>query len=217
MRAKPITFSIVDDETGLRESIVSYLTVKGGFQFVSQYARAEDALTNLPAEHPSVVLMDIKMKGMDGIECVRRLKEGMPNVLVIMLTVFEDDDLIFDALMAGATGYLLKRQPPEKLAEAIHEVMAGGSPMSATIARKVVQLLQNSGSPGKTSIGTRMLLSARQREMLDLLAAGQPYKIIADKMGVSIHTVRSYIRRTYEKLQVHTRTEAVAKYLDHRG
>jgi DNA-binding NarL/FixJ family response regulator len=136
-------------------------------------------------------------------------------VLVVMLTVFEDDDLIFDALMAGATGYLLKRQPPEKLVEAMHEVVAGGSPMSATIARKVVKLLQNSAGPGKPGAGTRLILSARQREMLELLAAGQPYKIIAEKMGLSIHTVRSYIRRTYEKLQVHTRTEAVAKFLDH--
>jgi DNA-binding NarL/FixJ family response regulator len=214
MQTNAITFSIVDDEAGLRDSIVRYLTIKGGFQFVSQYARAEDALVHLPVERPSVILMDIKMKGMDGIECVRRLKAKMPDVLVIMLTVFEDDDLIFDALMAGAMGYLLKRQPPDQLAEAIHEVVAGGSPMSATIARKVVHLLQNSGNSGKASLGARMLLSARQREILDLLAAGQPYKIIADKMGVSIHTVRSYIRRTYQKLQVHTRTEAVARYLD---
>src|SRR6185312_14748524 len=162
-----------------------------------------------------VVLMDIKMKGMDGIECVRRLKEKMPEILVIMLTVFEDEDLIFDALMAGATGYLLKRQPPEQLLEAVHDLLAGGSPMSTTIARKVVKLLQRSGDSGKSSGGgVRLLLSARQREMLDLLAAGEPYKAIADKMGLSIHTVRGYIRRIYEKLQVHTRTEAVAKYLE---
>jgi len=154
------------------------------------------------------------MKGMDGIECVRRLKETMPDILVIMLTVFEEEDLIFDALMAGATGYMLKRQPPEQLLEAIHEILAGGSPMSATIARKVVKLLQRSGEPGKSAGGgVRLLLSARQREMLELLAAGEPYKVIADRMGLSIHTVRGYIRRIYEKLQVHTRTEAVAKYL----
>jgi DNA-binding NarL/FixJ family response regulator len=214
MHEKPISFSIVDDDSELRESIVRFLRVKGGFQFLSQYARAEDALVRLPEERPAVVLMDIKMKSMNGIECVRRLKETMPDVFVIMLTVFEDDDLIFDAIKAGATGYLLKSQPPAKLAEAIREVMAGGSPMSATIARKVVQLLQSSGNSGKAGAETRMLLSARQREMLDLLAAGQPYKSIADKMGVSIHTVRSYIRRTYEKLQVHSRTEAVARYLD---
>ncbi|MGA2244205.1 MAG: response regulator transcription factor [Verrucomicrobiota bacterium] len=203
----------MDDDPGLRDSIVRFLTVKGGFVCAGQHARAQDALARLPAERPSVVLMDIKMKGMDGIECVRRLKEAVPDILVIMLTVFEEEDLIFDALMAGATGYMLKRQPPEQLLDAIHEILAGGSPMSATIARKVVKLLQRSAEPGKASGGVRLLLSARQREMLELLAAGEPYKAIADRMGLSIHTVRGYIRRIYEKLQVHTRTEAVAKYL----
>ncbi len=213
MSAKLITFSIVDDDPDLRDSIVRYLTVKGGFVCASQYGRAQDALANLPTERPSVVLMDIKMKGMDGIECVRLLKEKIPDILIIMLTVFEDEDLIFDALMAGATGYLLKRQPPEQLLEAIHELLAGGSPMSATIARKVVKLLQRSGGVSKSTGSVRLLLSDRQREMLDLLAFGEPYKAIADKMGLSIHTVRGYIRRIYEKLQVHSRTEAVAKYL----
>jgi DNA-binding NarL/FixJ family response regulator len=213
MPPNPISFSIVDDDAELRDSIVRFLTVKGGFVCAGQYARAQDALAKLPAERPAVVLMDIKMKGMDGIECVRRLKEMLPDILVIMLTVFEEEDLIFDALMAGATGYMLKRQPPEQLLEAIHEILGGGSPMSATIARKVVKLLQRSGEPGKAASGVRLLLSARQREMLELLAAGEPYKAIADRMGLSIHTVRGYIRRIYEKLQVHTRTEAVAKYL----
>jgi DNA-binding NarL/FixJ family response regulator len=213
MPSKSITFSIVDDDSDLRDSIVRYLTVKGGFVCAGQYGRAQDALDNLPAEKPSVVLMDIKMKGMDGIECVRRLKEKMPDILIIMLTVFEDEDLIFDALMAGATGYLLKRQPPEQLLDAVHELLAGGSPMSATIARKVVKLLQRSASVSKSTSGVRLLLSDRQREMLELLAFGEPYKAIADKMGLSIHTVRGYIRRIYEKLQVHSRTEAVAKYL----
>ena len=213
MPPNPISFSIVDDDAELRDSIVRFLTVKGGFVCAGQYARAQDALAKLPAERPAVVLMDIKMKGMDGIECVRRLKEMLPDILMIMLTVFEEEDLIFDALMAGATGYMLKRQPPEQLLEAIHEILGGGSPMSATIARKVVKLLQRSGEPGKAASGVRLLLSARQREMLELLAAGEPYKAIADRMGLSIHTVRGYIRRIYEKLQVHTRTEAVAKYL----
>lgn len=213
MPDKPITFSIVDDDAGLRDSIVRYLTVKGGLVCIGQYGRAQTALAELPERPPALVLMDIKMKGMDGIECVRRLKEKMPDLLIIMLTVFEEEHLIFDALMAGATGYLLKRQPPEQLLEAIHDLLAGGSPMSATIARKVVNLLQRSGDPGKATSGIEHLLSARQREMLDLLAAGEPYKAIADKMGLSIHTVRGYIRRIYEKLQVHTRTEAVARYL----
>ncbi len=213
MPEKPVSFCIVDDDAGLRGTISQFLALKGGFLCLGQYARGEDVLANPPPEPPSVVLMDIKMKGMGGIECVRRLKEKEPGVLVIMLTVFEDEDLIFDALMAGATGYLLKRQPPEQLLEAIHDLLAGGSPMSATIARKVVKLLQRSGETPKASAGLRVRLSSRQREMLDLLAAGEPYKAIADKMGLSIHTVRGYIRRIYEKLQVHSRTEAVAKYL----
>lgn len=212
MNQKKITVSIVDDETELRESIIRYLSLSGQFDCVSEYARAEDALAGLPADSPAVVLMDIKMGGMSGIECARLLKEKMPEVQIIMLTVFEDVDLIFDALRAGATGYLLKSQPPEKLLEAIRDVVAGGSPMSTSIARKVVQLVHDSNRPDKTEAANQILLSERQRQVLDLLAAGQPYKLIADTMGVSIHTVRSYLRRTYEKLQVHSRTEAVAKY-----
>jgi DNA-binding NarL/FixJ family response regulator len=212
MNERKTAVSIVDDETDLRESIIRYLNLTGEFECVSDYARAEDALARLPNDGPAVVLMDIKMEGMNGIECVRRLKEKMPELQVIMLTVFEDADLIFEALRAGATGYLLKSQPPEKLLEAIHDVVAGGSPMSASIARKVVQLVRDTNRPDKSGPGDRIMLSERQRQVLDLLAAGQPYKLIADNLGVSIHTVRSYLRRTYEKLQVHSRTEAVAKY-----
>lgn len=212
MSAKKTSVSIVDDETDLRESIIHYLKLSGEFHCLSEYARAEDALVGLPDDAPDVVLMDIKMEGMNGIECVRRLKEKLPLVQVIMLTVFEDSDLIFDALRAGATGYLLKSQPPEKLLEAIRDVVAGGSPMSASIARKVVQLVRASNRVETTGKADRIELSDRQRQVLDLLAAGQPYKLIADNLGVSIHTVRSYLRRTYEKLQVHSRTEAVAKY-----
>jgi DNA-binding NarL/FixJ family response regulator len=213
VKRSAITVSIVDDESGLRESIIGYLKKTGAFQFVSQYSSAEEALARLPAERPAVVLMDIKMEGMNGIECVRRLKAKMPEVQVIMLTVFEDLELIFDALKAGASGYLLKRQPPQKLVEAIREVVEGGSPMSAPIARKVVQLLQSSAIRRQGSGEDSMELSARERDVLDQLAAGQGYKQTADNLGVSIHTVRSYVRRIYEKLHVHTRAEAVAKYL----
>ncbi|HZR16124.1 MAG TPA: response regulator transcription factor [Verrucomicrobiae bacterium] len=212
MNQTKTTVSIVDDETDLRESIIRYLDLSGEFHCVSDYARAEDALGGLPGERPDVVLMDIKMEGMNGIECVGRLKEKMPLVQIIMLTVFEDSDLIFAALRAGATGYLLKSQPPEKLLEAIRDVVAGGSPMSASIARKVVQLVRTTNRPETSGPGGHIELSERQRQVLELLAAGQPYKLIADNLGVSIHTVRSYLRRTYEKLQVHSRTEAVAKY-----
>ena len=212
-RSDKITISIVDDDSGLRESIIGFLKSANDFQLVSQYARAEEALVKLVQEKPSVVLMDIKMKGMDGIECVRQLKAKMPEVQVIMLTVFEETELIFSALKAGANGYLLKRQPPAKLIEAIREVVQGGSPMSAPIARKVVMLLQGGNLRSQAPAADNFDLSTREREVLTQLAAGQVYKEIADSLSVSPHTVRSYVRRIYEKLHVHSRTEAVAKFL----
>jgi DNA-binding NarL/FixJ family response regulator len=149
--------------------------------------------------------------GINGIECVRQLKPKLPNSQVIMLTVFEDTEKIFTALTAGASGYLLKRMPLSKLSEAIHEVMDGGSPMSAPIAREVVRLLRKIPAAGDANAH----LSPREREVLESLAAGRTYKQIANEMEVTIHTVRSYIRRIYEKLHVQSRTEAVAKFLGH--
>lgn len=214
MKAGHITISVVDDDPALRESIVGYLRTVGHFECVSQYNGAEEALAKLPVDNPDVILLDIKMKGIDGIECVQRLKARMPSAKVIMLTVFEETDLIFRALRAGADGYLLKRQPPAKLVEAIYEVVEGGAPMSAPIARKVVEFLQKSVVDRSTGKGAEKLaLSPREREVLERLAAGQVYKQVADGMNISVHTVRSYIRRIYEKLHVHTRAEAVAKYL----
>jgi DNA-binding NarL/FixJ family response regulator len=206
---KAITVSIVDDEVDLRENIAGYINVAKGFRCLSMHSSAEEALANLPKEKPDVVLMDINLGGMSGIECVRRLKPLMPATQVVMLTVFEDTEKIFSALAAGASGYLLKRLAPAKLLEAIREVHEGGSPMSAPIARKVVQSLQPVLARGDDTTG----LSPREREVVDGLAEGQAYKQIADKLGVSIHTVRNYIRRIYEKLHVCSRTEAVAKYL----
>ena len=207
---KTIKVSIVDDEVDLRENIAGYVDSSKGFRCVGVHSSAEDALANLPKEKPDVVLMDINMGGMNGIECVRLLKPKMPESQIVMLTVFEDTEKIFSALAAGASGYLLKRLAPAKLLEAIREVHEGGSPMSAPIARKVVQSLQPVlAAPGDETIA----LSPREREVLDGLAEGQAYKQIADKLGVSIHTVRNYIRRIYEKLHVCSRTEAVAKYL----
>jgi DNA-binding NarL/FixJ family response regulator len=207
---KIIKVSIVDDEVDLRENIAGYVDSAKGFRCLGVHGSAEDALVNLPKEKPDVVLMDINLGGMSGIECVRRLKPLMPATQVVMLTVFEDTEKIFSALAAGASGYLLKRLAPAKLLEAIREVHEGGSPMSAPIARKVVVSLQPVlAAPG----GETIALSPREREVLDGLAEGQAYKQIADKLGVSIHTVRNYIRRIYEKLHVCSRTEAVAKYL----
>lgn len=207
--SKPITVSIVDDEPDLREHIAGYLHAAGGFRCTSAYASAEEALVHLPQDRPDVILMDINLGGMDGIECVRRLKLQMPEAQVLMLTVFEDTDKIFRALAAGASGYLLKRLSPPKLLEAIREVLEGGSPMSASIARKVVLSFQSAPARGDETTD----LSQREREVLNGLAEGLAYKQIADQLAVSIHTVRNYIRRIYEKLHVRSRTEAVAKFL----
>jgi DNA-binding NarL/FixJ family response regulator len=208
---KQITISIVDDQAELRDKIAAFLDSMPGLKCLSNYASAKDALAGLPGEKPDVILMDINLGGMSGIECVRLLKPKLPRSQVIMLTVFEDTEKIFNALTAGASGYLLKRMPLSKLSAAIHEVMEGGSPMSAPIAREVVRLLQKIPAPGDTSA----VLSPREREVLESLAAGRTYKFIADEMKVSIHTVRTYIRRIYEKLHVQSRTEAVAKFLGH--
>ena len=208
---KTIRVSIVDDEVDLRENIAGYVDAAKGFKCISVHSNAKDALAHLPTEKPDVVLMDINLGGMSGIECVRLLKPLMPGTQVVMLTVFEDTEKIFSALSSGASGYLLKRLSPVKLLEAIREVHEGGSPMSAPIARKVVQSLQ----PAKSTTAANddaSTLSPREREVLNGLAEGQAYKQIGDKLGLSIHTVRNYIRRIYQKLHVRSCGEAVAKY-----
>ena len=205
---KLTTVSIVDDEPELREHIAAYLAAVGNIRCLGSYASAEEALARLPKEKPNVILMDINLGGMDGIECVRRLKALMPEAQFLMLTVFEDTEKIFRALAAGASGYLLKRMPPKKLLEAIAEVIEGGSPMSAPIARKVVQSFQAAPAKGNESAA----LSQRELSVINGLAQGLAYKQIADQLGVSIHTVRNYIRRIYEKLHVQSRSEAVAKF-----
>jgi DNA-binding NarL/FixJ family response regulator len=176
---------------------------------VSGYGSAAEALQHLPTDKPDVVLMDINMSGMDGIECVAQLKARMPDIEVIMLTVYDDTDKIFKALSAGATGYILKRSPPEELLEAIREVHGGGSAMSSSIARKVVASFQKTSprAAGETH------LSPREQGVLDCLARGLTYKQIADQLGISIETIRTHLKRIYHKLHVQSRTEAVAKYV----
>lgn len=208
--SKAIRVSIVDDEVDLRENIAGYVDAAKGFKCVSVHSNAKDAIKHLPTEKPDVVLMDINLGGMSGIECVRLLKPMMPETQVVMLTVFEDTEKIFSALAAGASGYLLKRLSPVKLLEAIRDVHEGGSPMSAPIARKVVLSLQPARSAQNDEATA---LSPREREVLEGLAEGQAYKQIGDKLGLSIHTVRNYIRRIYQKLHVRSCGEAVAKYM----
>ena len=204
-----ISVSIVDDETSLRQSIATFIDGSPGFRCVSAYGNAEAALQGLPADRPDVVLMDIHMAGMNGIECVQRLKALRPELQILMLTVYEDTDQIFKALAAGASGYLLKRVPPSKLLEAIGEVQAGGSPMSSSIARKVVASFQKAGP----ATDQDALLSPREQMVLDCLSKGLTYKQISDQMGISVTTIRTYLRRIYEKLHVRSRSEAVARYL----
>lgn len=206
-----ITVAIVDDEKGLRQSIATFVNGSSGFRCVSSYSNAEAALKGLPNDKPDVVLMDINLGGMNGIECVERLKASVPDMQVLMLTVYEDTDQIFKALEAGATGYLLKRSSPTTLLQAIREVHAGGSPMSTSIARKVVASFQKSKQAGAKETH----LSPREEAVLNCLAKGLTYKQIADQLEISIDTIRTYLRRIYEKLHVQSRTEAVAKYLRH--
>jgi DNA-binding NarL/FixJ family response regulator len=206
-----IQISIVDDEKELRESIATFVNNSPGFRCISAYNSGEAALKHLPQERPDVVLMDIHMTGMSGIECVRRLKVILPELQIVMLTVYEDTEQIFKALSAGASGYMLKRLTPRKLLEAIREVHEGGSPMSSSIARKVVASLQKAEQPDEE----KTHLSSREQMVLDCLAKGLTYKQTADQLGISIDTVRTYLRRIYEKLHVQSRTEAVAKYLTH--
>jgi DNA-binding NarL/FixJ family response regulator len=174
---------------------------------IAALGSAEEALAKLPALHPDVVLMDIHLPGMSGIECIRQLKLQRPKIQIMMLTVFEDHDRIFQSLAAGSSGYLLKQTPPHKLLEAISELHQGGSPMSTQIARRVVEAFQ----PASTGDNPTTGLSAREKEIIALLGKGYLYKEIASQLGISVETVRTHIHNTYEKLHVRTRTEAVMK------
>jgi DNA-binding NarL/FixJ family response regulator len=204
-----ISVSIVEDDAPAREILADWVGRAQGFRCVSQYPNGEMALAKLPDEKPGVVLMDINLPGMNGIECVRQLKRLLPTTQFVMLTVYEDADHIFNALAAGATGYLLKQTPRNELLAALNQVHSGGSPMTSNIARKVVQSFQQQWQPAANEDGD---LSPREHEVLQLLARGYLYKEIADALNISLPTVNTYIRRIYEKLHVRSRAQAVAKY-----
>jgi DNA-binding NarL/FixJ family response regulator len=204
-----IKVSIIEDDDWIRENLAVQIQQTNGFKCVGSYRDGEEALNRIPRETPDVVMMDINLPKMSGIECVRKLKSLLPSAHILMLTVYEDSDKIFDSLLAGASGYLLKRTPQSEIMDAIAEVHRGNSPMSGHIARKVVQYFNQRGSAEKEI----EKLSKREREVLDLLAQGIPYKEIADVLALSIDTVRMHIKGIYSKLHVHSRGEAVAKYL----
>jgi DNA-binding NarL/FixJ family response regulator len=207
----PFRVSIVEDDAGFRAGLVRLFNETSEFQCISNHASAESALEGLPREKPDVVLMDINLPGRSGIECVRQLKEINPSFLVVMVTVYENTEQVFQALQAGATGYLLKRTPPAELLTAVKEVLEGGAPMNSHIARKVVEAFH---TPAPKNSGETVALSAREREVLEMLAKGYLIKEIAEKLDVSFGTVRTYVRRVYEKLHVQSRTQAIVKYLD---
>jgi DNA-binding NarL/FixJ family response regulator len=202
-----IKVSIVEDDTKLRETLVRYFAGQPGFRCLNAYPNAEAALADLPEHTPDVVLMDINLPGMSGIECVARLRQVAPSLKIIMLTVFEESEQVFKALSAGAFGYLVKSNRPARILEAIREVHGGGSPMSGHIARKVVQSFQAQAA-ARAETDT---LTGRELEVLQGLSRGHPYKQIASELGISLSTVRTYIQRIYEKLHVHSQTEAVMK------
>jgi DNA-binding NarL/FixJ family response regulator len=203
-----ISVSVVDDEDSLCQSIALFVNGSPGFRCVSTFPSGEEALARLPAQWPDVILMDIHLTGMSGIECVRRLKAIRPEVQIVMLTVYEDPEQIFAALEAGATGYMLKRLTPKRLLQAIQDVHEGGSPMSHSIARKVLASFHEAGR----AAAEVNRLSPREEMVLDCLAKGLTYEKTGSQLNISLDSVRTYVRRIYEKLHVHSRTEAVAKY-----
>ncbi len=204
-----INVGIVEDNNKIRNGLAAIIDGSEGFRCSAVYETAEEALVQFPKENPDVVLMDINLPGMTGIECVVKLKEILPNVQIMMLTVYEDNETIFKSLIAGATGYVLKRTPPAELLDAIMEIHGGGSPMSDQIARKVVQAFQQMGKSSKETEN----ISERESEILSYLSKGYYDKEIADKLFLSVKTVRTHLRNIYKKLHVRSRTEAVLKYL----
>lgn len=211
---EPVTeIAIVEDNAALGNGLRKIVESASDFHCLGVWTTAEDALKKIDAFRPHVVLMDINLPGMSGIEATARLKQHLPDIQVIMVTVYRDHDQIFAALKAGASGYLLKRSTPEEVRQAIRDVRSGGAPMSAEIARRVVEAFHQ---PIKAPDDELVKLSKRENEILELLSTGLANKEIADRLSISVETVRVHLRRVYEKLHVHSRTEAAMKFRDFR-
>jgi DNA-binding NarL/FixJ family response regulator len=202
-----ITLAIVEDLDEVRDGLKNFLALSNGFEVLDTFKTAEEALLEVPRLKPDIVIMDISLPGMNGIECIRRVKDKSPTTQFMMFTVYENDEKVFEALKAGASGYLLKNTGLVQLVESLKELHIGGSPMSANIARKLVTLFRNNQ---KETSGLE-LLSSRENEILQLLAKGLLYKEIADQLSISVATVRQHIHHIYEKLHVQNRTEAINK------
>lgn len=201
--------AIIEDQTEIREGLADLIDTTDGYRCAGSYASMEAALARIGDELPDVVLVDIGLPGMSGIEGIAILKQRFPSLQLLMLTIYDDDDRIFDALCAGATGYLLKKTPSARLLEGIREAVEGGSPMSPEVARKVVRLFRDVRPPKKADYD----LTPHETRILGMLVEGHNYKTAAAELGVSVNTIAFHMKRIYEKLQVHSKSEAVAKAL----
>lgn len=205
----PIKIVLYEDNTGLREALVILIGGTEGYDIVGAFENCNDIVAQMETLRPEVVLMDIDMPGTNGIEGVRLLKKHHPEIDVLMLTVFDDDDRVLEAILAGANGYLLKKTPPARLLEALQEVKEGGAPMTPMIARKVLTLYATPANQVKQT-PPPTTLTDREKEVLETLSKGFSYKMVASELNISIDTVRGHVRHIYEKLQVHSITEAIA-------
>jgi DNA-binding NarL/FixJ family response regulator len=210
MSARQVTVAIVEDDVGFRESLRLLVDAKAGYALVGAFDSAEAALAGLGSAAPDVLLLDIRLPGEPGSRAVKRFKERFPDLVVLMLTLYTDDEHIFEALCNGASGYLLKRTPPSRILEAAREALDGGAPMSPEIAKRVVEVFRRFPNPASRPAEG---LTPQEMRFLSLLAKGYSYQAAADALDVSINTVRKYVRAVYEKLRVHSRSEAVAKAL----
>jgi DNA-binding NarL/FixJ family response regulator len=209
MPANALKVGIIEDQPKIREGLRSLIDGTEGYCCVGSFGSMEEALAKIDRELPNVLLVDIGLPGMSGIEGIRRLKDQHPGLAMLMLTVYDDDRRIFDALCAGACGYLLKKTPPARLLECLKEVVDGGAPMSPEVARRVVALFREIRPPEQADYQ----LTPHEIRILTLLVEGHNYKTAADELRVSINTIRFHMRSIYEKLQVHSKSEAVSKAL----
>ena len=208
----PIEVAIVEDRREIRESLVLLIGGTEGFKCIGSYRSMEEALDKLKHHQPHLLLSDIGLPGMSGIEGIAILKERYPDLLILMLTVYDDDERIFDAMCAGASGYLLKKTPPARLLDSLREVASGGAPMSPEVAKRVIALFREIRPPDRADYE----LTPHETRLLKLLVQGHNYKTAAAELGVTVHTVSFHLRSIYEKLQVHSKSEAVAKALQNR-
>jgi DNA-binding NarL/FixJ family response regulator len=207
-----IKTAVVEDMKEIREGLTTLINFTEGFRCTGSYPSMEEALARLPANIPDVLLSDIGLPGMNGIEGIRILKDRYPGMQILMLTVYDDDDRIFDALCAGASGYLLKRTPPTKLLENIREAMSGGSPVSPEVASRVIKFFREFHNPDREDYA----LTPHETRLLKLLTEGYNYQTAAEKLGVSYNTIKFHVRHIFDKLQVHSKSEAVLKAMRDR-